>query len=953
MFRLPKLSQFNVNDQNDSNSLDSFDQDNGQSSFDSLDPFDTLSGTVGWSPWFFRVDKSVQSFLGWGTSVAPSSGFASGDRSAPSVSVASRSSPGGSVPTARTSALSSPGSASPDIPSVIVSTPGSGLVFDNTYLSSCTAAFEACIVVAEKQLESLFTNSDTIVVSFQEKSSPGSGFALTNGSHGVLVSYAKLKAALLKVAPGDVLPSSDPSGGANWYVPYAYARMLGLSATTGAPDLTVTLNTADTGLLDYGQDVINGLTHELSEGGMGRIGGLGGKSGTGNWSTMDLFHYTAAGVYDTTDGRDGQTTYFSSDGGTVVSDQNDPAKGAPTLSFHNGFNTSGTFFKGDNDDWKQTQVFGSTAGGETLTLVQSELDVMEALGWKLSLKQDVFTVVGVGGWETPTDWSTGSMPITPQDAYITSTSGETATAILNSNVTVNSIAVSAGSSLTIGYSSPSTLIAIDGTTLNSEDTSSVASRNLGTIYVETDSALQIGGTFDNENALVIGKGAGGSGGGVLYLNNTVDPLEPVTLDGGGTLTLGDTTSGTGFNYGDIQNAPHTSGDDLANVDNTIAGGGVIDLGSFDNQADGKVEASQAGGFWLQISAATFTNEGFMTAESGATLNLGGAGATETLTNSGNGLTGGAINIDSGADLAISGDFTVAGSGAIAFKGAGADITSDGAGATTFTNESAIALEASLSSSGPFSGQIGDEGIRPFNDLTFVNTGTTGADGSGYALTINTGGNTVVNGSSGALEAEDGATLAIVSNTNNQGVIEAGTSPSSSNGASTGTVDLGQDGATGSMTNTGAGAIAIYGDSDVAISGNYTISGSGTLYFEGAGGDITSDGNAGATLTNASSIEADASGQIGDEGVLGVNDLTLVNTGATYADGSGVTLTLNTGATAIDDGGGTLEAESGASLAIKSNVDTGVVSGTGGTIDAATGGTVFSRPRSPTEFRVRP
>ncbi len=65
-----------------------------------------------------------------------------------------------------------------------------------------------------------------------------------------------------------------------------------------------------------------------------------------------------------------------------------------------------------------------------------------------------------------------------------------------------------------------------------------------------------------------------------------------------------------------------------------------------------------------------------------------------------------------------------------------------------------------------------------------------------------------------------------------------------------------------MTNTGA--VAIYGGSDLAISGAYTITpGSGTLYFKGAGADITSDGPAPATFTNASTIEALASGQIGD------------------------------------------------------------------------------------------
>ena len=201
----------------------------------------------------------------------------------------------------------------------------------------------------------------------------------------------------------------------------------------------------------------------------------------------------------------------------------------------------------------------------------------------------------------------------------------------------------------------------------------------------------------------------------------------------------------------------------------------------------------------------------------------------------------------------------------------------------------------------------------------MNNGTTGADGSGVTLTINTGGNTVTNGSNGVLEAVSGATLAIVSNVTNQGLIKAGSSPSSSFGATTGTVDLGQDGGARSMNNTGA--VAIYAGSDLAISGAYTISGNGTLYFKGAGADITSDGSAPATFTNASgsTIEALASGQIGDVGVKASNDLTFDNSGTAGPSGSGVTLTINTGGSTVLNTG-TLVAANGATLAIVSNLN---------------------------------
>ena len=604
--------------------------------------------------------------------------------------------------------------------------------------------------------KSLFTNSVTINLDLQEANQGKNGAALGNNWAGwTPVSYSTLRSTLLKFAPSDVLPTSSPApSGTDFNLPEAYARMLGLNSSTPTIDDTVTLNTYYPKA--FGQDVINGLIHEISEGGLGRVGGLGDQNGV--WSTMDLFRYTAAGAPDYTDGRDGVTTYFSSDGGATVSNQNESAKGAPTLSFNNEYNSSGTRVnKGDTADWTQNAVFGSTGNGETLTLNQTELDLMEALGWNLSLKQDVYEEA-LGGWETPTSWSTGSMPIEPQDAYIGSASGAIVT--LNSNVTVHSIATSTGAEFAIGNSTASTLIAYDGTVLNSEDTSSVASGNLGKLGVDPGSALQIGNTFDNVGTLAIGKGAGGSGeGAYLYLDDT---LGAVTLDGGGTVDLGQLANASDDEiqtYGDILNAPGTSGDGLINVNNTISGAGVIELGSFDNQASGIVEASQAGGFYLQIIAPTFTNEGTLAAQSGAVLELGQNGGTGSLTNTG------AIDLASKGDLAISGDYTISGSGAIDFKGAGAEITSDGTAAATFNNDSAI--------NAVFSGQIGDVGVFASNDLTFDNDGTVTASGSGVTLTINTGGHTVVNQANGVLESEDDAILAILSNLNNQGAVGGG------------------------------------------------------------------------------------------------------------------------------------------------------------------------------------
>jgi hypothetical protein len=860
--------------------FDSLAQTNGQVSFAALDQF-------GWDNSAQQSGQPAASGLGQ-VGAGNFGPYAAGSEFFPSVSTAFMWSPAaatipgidGLVPWAR--AAAGPSLASSN---AVVSTPGSGLVFNNTFGSSCTAQYEACAVAAEKQLESLFTNSLTINETFQEANSGNNGAALGNSFSVSTYTYAQVKAALLKVAPNDVLPATDPSGGANWNLPVAYARMLGLTTTTPTTDDTVTLNTYYGS--QYSQDAINGITHELTEGGLGRIGALGG-SGSGYWSTMDLFRYTSAGQADYSNGRDGQTTYFSADGGSSVSDTGLPNKGAPTLSYNNQYSSSGSLANsGDTADWVQQNVFGSTGDGETLSLTQTELEVMQALGWHLSLGQDVES--STGSWETPTSWSTGSMPIEAQDAYITG--GEVT---LDSNVLVNSIATASGSHLVIGDSASSTLTAVDGTDLNSDDVSSTATGNLGEIVVCTGSALQVGSfesTFDNAGTILLGKGAGSSG----YAS--LDITSSVSLTGGGTITLG--LTGTA---GDILNAPGESGSNLANVNNTLSGGGVINLGGFDNQLDGTVEAQS----YLQITAGTFTNEGLMIAEANATLDIGQDGASQSLAETGS------IVIEAGAHLAISGNTSISGTGAIGFKGAGGTIGSDGTPAT-FTNAGNIDAD--------YNGQIGDA------DLTFVNTGAAGAVVSGVTLTINTGANTVTN--TGTLAAENGGTLAIVSNLNNSGGLEAGISSSNPNG----TIDLGADGGTGMATDTGY--IEIYGGGDLAISGNYTIAGGAATQFKGAGAAITSDGNAPATFTNASIIEAFYSGQIGDVGIKSANDLTFTNTGTVVANTvfeSTTTLTLDTGANAINDSGGLIEAEGGATLVI----DSAVTTGTSGTIEAESG-----------------
>ena len=277
-----------------------------------------------------------------------------------------------------TSGTSDPGSSagSGGATTDTVSVAGSGLVFNNTFEPGVT--FESNIVSAEQALAGLWTNSVTLNLDFQAVNAGINGLmAFNSWPSFVDVTYAQLKAALTShattsyaLAAVAALPVADPNpaGGNDWALPEAYARMLGLSSSTATFDDTVTLNTSYS--WSYRQDVVNAMEHEISEGGMGRVGGLGDQNNV--WSTMDLFRYTSTGAPDYTDGRDGVTTFFSYNGGTTLS----------TLSFNNEYNSSDVQVNTDDTaDFTQQDVFGISNPGETNTLSLTDEEIIDVLGW--------------------------------------------------------------------------------------------------------------------------------------------------------------------------------------------------------------------------------------------------------------------------------------------------------------------------------------------------------------------------------------------------------------------------------------------------------------------------------------------------------------------------------------------------------------------------------------------
>ena len=138
----------------------------------------------------------------------------------------------------------------------------------------------------------------------------------------------------------------------------------------------------------------------------------------------------------------------------------------------------------------------------------------------------------------------------------------------------------------------------------------------GAIDVQTGATMvwDFSGTFINGATIIIGKILSGNGGQAEPSSN-LEIDGTVTLNDGGvapaTLYLGDSEF-QNTSAGSITNSGVTS-DTLVNVNDIISGAGSISVTDFDNQVGGTVEASQVRGSALQISSATFTNEGQLVA----------------------------------------------------------------------------------------------------------------------------------------------------------------------------------------------------------------------------------------------------------------------------------------------------------------------------------------------------
>lgn len=254
--------------------------------------------------------------------------------------------------------------------------PGSGLVFNNTYSqisSRYYAGYRDAVITAENDLQGYFTSSITLNVRFRFAPLP-LGEAAENAYDFTRVSYSSLRAALSghattadDFAAVNSLPASDPSKGTGFDVPNALAIVLGLASSNTDDTITVTLNSRLAGW-QFQSDAVGAIEHEISEGGMGRLGGLGYAIDTANqasWGPMDLFRYSAPNQRNYSP--NGSHAYFSVDGANL----------STNLEFHNQNDDA------DFADWEgySGDAFGAAGPRFDNFLSGTDLRILDILGW--------------------------------------------------------------------------------------------------------------------------------------------------------------------------------------------------------------------------------------------------------------------------------------------------------------------------------------------------------------------------------------------------------------------------------------------------------------------------------------------------------------------------------------------------------------------------------------------
>lgn len=255
-----------------------------------------------------------------------------------------------------------------------------------TYDASAAAApawYAAAVQAAIGKLDAVIETPITLNIKVgwgeENNNSIGSSYTAQNQSTGAYLKYDTLRGALAAhatsaddLASVSALPTTDPLGGTNIYVPNAMLKSLGIvdpqsASTDGYVGLSATRPWAyaPDGAQPAGTfDPVSILEHEFSEI-LGRVGFLGSSAASGVYGPMDLFRFSGPGQRALTPG-DG---YFSVDGQAMLGQFNNPLTG------------------GDAADWSARTLgdtFGDSVPGLAATLSSTDLRLLDVLGYTVA-----------------------------------------------------------------------------------------------------------------------------------------------------------------------------------------------------------------------------------------------------------------------------------------------------------------------------------------------------------------------------------------------------------------------------------------------------------------------------------------------------------------------------------------------------------------------------------------
>ena len=263
------------------------------------------------------------------------------------------------------------------------------LVWDFS-VSAAPAAFKQAVEAAAGFYTQMYSNAEVINIAVGWGEVDGMPISAGNLAEGVRpgehLTYSQVLSGLDKDASHSsaqaqadlTLSATEPLGATHYYVPFAEAKTLGYISPIGT-EIDGYIGISKTVALSYTQpvaagqfDAIGAMEHEISAV-MGRVGAVGAVYGSGLYTPLDLFRYSAAGVRATS--ASAKTPYFSINGG---------------LANLGNYSTTADF-----GDWNYGSVrgdaYGAATSGTTLTITPNDLIEIAALGYNFTAAGLVIT----------------------------------------------------------------------------------------------------------------------------------------------------------------------------------------------------------------------------------------------------------------------------------------------------------------------------------------------------------------------------------------------------------------------------------------------------------------------------------------------------------------------------------------------------------------------------------